>query len=152
MTPSFIRRPIRVESSSHKTVLHVSQPTTEGVARAVLGLLPRQLAHGYRVFVGCPAGGELAEMAGRAGAEHVVWEAVRDPLRSVADVIELSRIVDQVRPDIVHLHSSKAGLAGRLALRGRLPTVFQPNAWSFLALTGAARSAAGRGCCTRIST
>jgi glycosyltransferase involved in cell wall biosynthesis len=35
---------------------------------------------------------------------------------------------------VVHLHSSKAGLAGRLALRGRTPTIFQTHAWSFLAL------------------
>ena len=44
-----------------------------------------------------------------------------------------------VAPDLVHLHSAKAGLAGRLALRGRLPTVFQPHAWSFEAAGGADR-------------
>jgi glycosyltransferase involved in cell wall biosynthesis len=42
----------------------------------------------------------------------------------------------------VHLHSSKAGLCGRLALRGRLPTVFQPQAWSFHAAGGVVRWAA----------
>ena len=36
-------------------------------------------------------------------------------------------------PDVVHLHSGKAGLAGRLVVRDRVPTVFQPHAWSFLA-------------------
>jgi glycosyltransferase involved in cell wall biosynthesis len=53
------------------------------------------------------------------------------------------RIVDTLDPDVVHLHSSKAGLVGRLALRGRRPTVFQPHAWSFEAADGAlARGAA----------
>jgi glycosyltransferase involved in cell wall biosynthesis len=33
----------------------------------------------------------------------------------------------------VHLHSGKAGLVGRLVVRDRIPTVFQPHAWSFLA-------------------
>jgi glycosyltransferase involved in cell wall biosynthesis len=44
----------------------------------------------------------------------------------------LARVIRRVDPDIVHLHSSKAGLAGRLALRGRRPTIFTPHAWSFL--------------------
>ena len=46
-------------------------------------------------------------------------------------------IVGEVDPDLVHLHSAKAGLAGRLLLRGRRPTVFQPHAWSFEATGGA---------------
>jgi glycosyltransferase involved in cell wall biosynthesis len=41
-----------------------------------------------------------------------------------------------VSPALVHLHSAKAGVAGRLALRGRLATVFQPHAWSFEAAGG----------------
>jgi glycosyltransferase involved in cell wall biosynthesis len=40
------------------------------------------------------------------------------------------------------LHSSKAGLVGRLALRGSTPTVFVPHAWSFDAASGKAAQAA----------
>jgi glycosyltransferase involved in cell wall biosynthesis len=47
-----------------------------------------------------------------------------------------------MRPDLVHLHSSKAGLAGRLALRGHRTTIFQPHAWSFEAVRGPLRAAA----------
>jgi glycosyltransferase involved in cell wall biosynthesis len=34
------------------------------------------------------------------------------------------------------LHGSKAGLAGRLAVRGKRPTLFQPHLWSFQAQPG----------------
>jgi glycosyltransferase involved in cell wall biosynthesis len=58
-----------------------------------------------------------------------------------AEVARLRRVLRAFDPDLVHLHSSKAGLAGRLALRGRVPTVFQPHAWSFAAVTGPVRAA-----------
>ncbi len=59
----------------------------------------------------------------------------------VGETRRLARLVRAWAPDVVHLHSSKAGLAGRLALRGRLPTVFQPHAWSFEAAAGVVRAA-----------
>jgi glycosyltransferase involved in cell wall biosynthesis len=53
-----------------------------------------------------------------------------------AETARLRRIVAGVGPELVHLHSSKAGLCGRLALRGRRTTIFQPQAWSFHAVGG----------------
>lgn len=51
----------------------------------------------------------------------------------------LGAIVSSVGPDVLHLHSSKAGLVGRLAVRGSVPTLFQPHAWSFEAAEGFSR-------------
>jgi glycosyltransferase involved in cell wall biosynthesis len=71
------------------------------------------------------------------------WEATRGPRPAVlAETRRLLRIVEAYDPDLVHLHSSKAGLAGRLALRGRRPTIFQPHGWSFEAVTGLAQAGA----------
>jgi len=68
-----------------------------------------------------------------AGATHVTWRAERAPSAATArELRAFTRVVDVVQPDLVHLHSSKAGLVGRLALRGNTPTVFQPHGWSFL--------------------
>ena len=41
----------------------------------------------------------------------------------------LRRIVRRVAAEFAHVHSSKAGLAGRLAVRGGVPTMFTPHAW-----------------------
>ena len=46
----------------------------------------------------------------------------------------LRELIAAAAPDVVHLHSSTAGLAGRLAVRGRIPTIFQPHAWSWQAV------------------
>ncbi len=117
-------------------ILHLSQPTDAGVAKVVLDLCRSQLAAGHIVTVACPRG-PLHDRLVAAGVPWQLWRASRQPgpwlLREMHAVRTL---VERVRPDLVHLHSSKAGLAGRLALRGETPTVFQPHAWSFEAADG----------------
>ena len=129
--------------SERLSVLHVSQPTEGGVGRYVADLALDQVGRGWRVLVASPTYGDLAAQTLEAGAGHLPWSAGRAPgPGSVLDATRLGRIVRDVKPDLVHLHSSKAGFAGRLALRGRLPTVFQPHAWSFEAVRGPVRPAA----------
>lgn len=123
-------------------VLHVSKPTSEGVAEVLLGYVRDQVARGWGVTVACPDDGWLGAAARRAGADVVRWEARRNPgPRTITETLRLRRVVRRVRPDVVHLHSAKAGLAGRLAVRGRRPTLYQPHAWSFAATRGLTRRA-----------
>ncbi|MEV7541713.1 glycosyltransferase family 4 protein [Streptomyces sp. NPDC089915] len=119
------------------TVLHLVQPVEGGVARVVTDLAAAQCAAGLRVVVACPDGGVLADGARAAGAEVRVWRAGRSPGPGLpAEVLGAARLIRRVRPDLLHTHSAKAGLAGRMAVRGSLPTVFQPHAWSFDAVGG----------------
>jgi glycosyltransferase involved in cell wall biosynthesis len=133
-------------SSDQRTslrVLHVSQPADGGAAVVVAHLVKDQFARGHDVAVACSPEGELAAAVEAAGARLVPWAATRQPgLRAVSEARSLARIFGAEHPDLVHLHSSKAGLAGRLALRGRLPTIFQPHGWSFEAVRGPHRVAA----------
>lgn len=47
--------------------------------------------------------------------------------------MEIRNIVDKVKPDVVHLHSSKAGAVGRLAIDGKNVSMFYtPHGYSFL--------------------
>lgn len=118
-----------------RPVLLVAQPTTGGVARCVAQLAGAGVEAGYDVHVACPAGGELATEVIDAGA---TWHHL--PLRRSAGPADLLRIL-QVRSlakhaSVVHLHSSKAGAVGRLALIGKRPRpacVFTPHAHSWLA-------------------
>jgi glycosyltransferase involved in cell wall biosynthesis len=124
-------------------VLHVTQPTEAGVGGFVSAVIADQSARGWSVTLASPDRANLPLAAREAGATFHPWPATRAPGPSVAvEVRRLKAILDSVRPDLVHLHASKAGLAGRLALRGSLPTIFQPNAWSFEALAGPLRTVA----------
>ena len=124
------------------SILHVSQPTEGGVCRCVLELAADQLERGWEVAVASP-GGELGQEARELGARHLTWEAGRSPgPGTAAETLRLRRLIARAEPTLVHLHSSKAGVAGRLALHGRRPTVFQPHGWSFYPLSGALRRAA----------
>ena len=142
-----MRQPQHQDGLAGLTVLHVTQPADGGVARVVTDLVRAQVDDGARVVVAAPtaAGGRLAAQVRRAGAEAAHWSARRSPGPGLpAETRELARLIRAVRPDLVHLHSAKAGLAGRLAVRGTVPTVFQPHAWSFDAAGGALACAARR--------
>ncbi|MDX5566324.1 glycosyltransferase [Streptomyces sp. ID05-04B] len=122
------------EPDAGPRVLHLTQPVEGGVAQVVTDLARAQLAAGLHVTVACPDGGLAGELRS-LGARTRRWAATRSPGPSLpGEVRQLVRLIAEVRPDLVHAHSAKAGLAGRLAVRGRIPTVFQPHAWSFEAV------------------
>jgi len=120
-------------------VLHVCESTVGGIGVFIAGLAQYQLEHGYEVAIAVPSGGpQIAELEA-AGARHLPWEAIAQPKPpAVAREIKALRShVASFDPDVVHLHSSKAGLVGRLVVRGSRPTILQPHSWSFWARTGA---------------
>ncbi|WP_167159055.1 MULTISPECIES: glycosyltransferase family 4 protein [Streptomyces] len=124
-------------SAGQLSVLHLVQPVEGGVARVVTDLVRDQLRSGFRVTVACPEGGPLSTELTRLGARVHPWRATRSPGPALlGETLRAARLVRRVRPDVIHAHSAKAGVAARLAVRGRVPTVFQPHAWSFEAVGG----------------
>jgi glycosyltransferase involved in cell wall biosynthesis len=103
------------------------------VPRVVQQLAENQVARGWEVGVAAPR---------PLGGEWLEWNARRSPGPTTpAETLALGRAIRRFRPDVVHLHSAKAGLCGRLWLRGGTPTVFQPHAWSFEAVEGTLKRA-----------
>lgn len=126
-----------------RSILHVAQPRDAGVPRVAAGLVADQVKRGLAVSVASPPDGELRLAAERAGARWLPWSATRGPgPDTLVEGRRLAAIIGEVDADLVHLHSSKAGLTGRLVLRGRRPVVFQPHSWSFEAAGGALGRAA----------
>lgn len=67
---------------------------------------------------------------------HPIRHLVRPlrPHRDVSAVVELRRALGRLRPDLVSLHTAKAGAVGRLAAIGSgAPVVYTPHGWPFTA-------------------
>ena len=84
----------------------------------------------------CPENvGSLAEKAEALGIPVYPLDVPRE-ISVVADlraVIETRRQIKWLNPDLIHAHSSKGGVLGRLAaLRTGIPVIYTPNAYAFL--------------------
>jgi len=56
-----------------------------------------------------------------------------NPIEDIKAFFEVKKVYNQEKPDIVHLHSSKAGIIGRLAINGKKTKLFYtPHGYSFL--------------------
>lgn len=55
-----------------------------------------------------------------------------NPRKDITAILKLRKIIKNEKPDIVHLHSSKAGVIGRIASRKlKCKVVFTVHGWSF---------------------
>jgi glycosyltransferase involved in cell wall biosynthesis len=94
----------------------------------------RDEGHLVRVWVG--GRGPFVDALRQRGVDVVPLRHLVAPLRPLADlraVIELRRALASFRPDLVTLHSSKAGALGRLAARGSgVPVVYTAHGWPFV--------------------
>ena len=56
-----------------------------------------------------------------------------NPIKDLKALIEIKKIIRNVKPDVIHLHSSKAGFLGRFAANGRkIKMLYNPHGFSFL--------------------
>lgn len=91
----------------------------------------------YQVFLFAGPGGILDQEAlAIADAEVVLIPALKHPIRPWQDLralLELARLLKEHEIDLVHTHSSKAGIIGRLAARlaGVRVVVHTVHGWSF---------------------
>lgn len=79
--------------------------------------------------------GYLTDESRRLGIRTHVLPSLVQPLRPAQDVGALAQVVRLLRetkPDLIHCHTSKAGVLGRLAARlTGVPAVFTAHTWSF---------------------
>jgi glycosyltransferase involved in cell wall biosynthesis len=115
-----------------------------GAQTAVALLLPGLIGQ-FEVTLAAQGSGPLRDAAEAAGVRYVELRHVRrpiDPWHDALALVELMRLCRRARPEIVHVHSSKMGVLGRLAAwLARVPVrVLTVHGWSFAAYNGLTRS------------
>jgi len=93
----------------------------------------KNLGHEVVIFVG--GQGIVVDRAKQLGIDcRSLKYLVRDiaPWADIRGYFELSRALTDLKPDLVHLHSAKAGILGRLvARRLAVPAVYTAHGWPF---------------------
>jgi glycosyltransferase involved in cell wall biosynthesis len=117
-------------------IVHVITKAEHGGAQSYVdALASSQCIAGHDVVVIAGEHGPLLDSVATNGAStHVIDSLVHKP-SLVADRRALSALRSwlwSAAPDVVHLHSSKAGLLGRVAARSlRIPAVYTAHGWPF---------------------
>lgn len=100
--------------SEKKLILHVAQPTSGGVRDFIVEIC-RSLG-GFRHIVAAPSPLEYA----RSDVKTVKWFGAAREIRLIRDsvaAISLAVVIIKLKPDVIHLHSSKAGGVGAFLSR-----------------------------------
>jgi glycosyltransferase involved in cell wall biosynthesis len=116
--------------------LLVFEPPDGGVAEHVRQLAVGLDGRGWRVTVSGPRESMIYPALDRAGVPVVrlpLRRGFAHPAHDLAALGRLLRLVRRLRPDLVHLHSSKAGVLGRLAAGSvATPSVYTPHCFPFV--------------------
>lgn len=113
-------------------VVHVVEATKGGVHTYVRNLIQHQCARGYEVHVLACETLSAAPLADSGACVHR-YASSRNPLHLAAVVRQVADGLERVAPDIVHAHSTFAGLYARLAAGAAAGAamVYQPHGWCF---------------------
>lgn len=121
-----------------KKILYVVEAMGGGVFSYLVDLV-NQLVNEYDIYIAYALRPQTPENFKDYFDKRVNYIEVKNFVREInvrkelKAVYELKRIERQIKPDIIHLHSSKAGVIGRIAFNGKdVPVFYTPHGYSFL--------------------
>lgn len=119
----------------HK-IVHIARPLT-GVGVYISLLVEHINNETFENFLFCNKEYENSEMPHQINSvvsEHHI-DLIRriNIIRDLKCLIQIIKHLKKVKPDIIHCHSAKAGILGRIAgVYLKIPTVYTPHAFSYL--------------------
>jgi glycosyltransferase involved in cell wall biosynthesis len=105
-----------------------------GASIHVLDLASGMQSQGHDVTILVGGNGILFDIASAAGVKCVHVEHLKREISLVSDLrcfFYLRKILRESKPDLLHVHSSKAGFLGRFAAKSlNIPVVFTAHGWA----------------------
>lgn len=121
-----------------KKILYVVEAMGGGVFTYIVELA-NALSDKYEVYIAYATRKQTPQNYKEYFKDSVHLIEVKNFTRSVKSTqdlkafFEIKKIARKIKPDIIHLHSSKAGALGRWAFNGRkIPLFYTPHGYSFL--------------------
>jgi glycosyltransferase involved in cell wall biosynthesis len=119
-----------------RRVLLAFEPPDGGVAQNVAQLAAELHGFGWEVELAAPKVSAIADRAAAAGlaVHRLDWtRGYWSPVRDARSARQLLRCLRRGKFDLLHCHSAKAGVIGRLAGRmAGVPTIYSPHCFPFI--------------------
>ena len=114
--------------------LLITKADIGGAQIHVLSLI-KSLQNKIRFTLGCGEQGYLTDQAKLLGIEVIVIPQLQRQIsltRDFSSIGEIRDVLQRLKPDLLHAHSSKAGVIGRLAARSAgIKSLFTAHGWAF---------------------
>lgn len=121
-----------------KKILYITEAMGGGVFTYLVGL-SNELINNYDIYIAYSTRSQTPSNYREYFDSRIhlikVENFVRsiNPIRDICALREIKKIANEIKPDIIHLHSSKAGVLGRIGFSGKKYKLFYtPHGYSFL--------------------
>lgn len=122
-------------TGNKKVCYVITLPDLGGAQSHVYEIMAGMKQFGYEAVLLVGKRGWLTEKADELGIRtYVIGSMVREisPMQDLRAVYDIRSILLKEKPSLVHCHSSKAGIVGRIAARlCNIPNVFTAHGWAF---------------------
>lgn len=116
-------------------IIHICQSDIGGVVEYTYLLIKNLDKNKYENILICPSSGNIRRKISELGTKIYILEMIREIsfFKDFKDILEIRKIIKKENPDILFLHSSKAGALGRIAGIGikNLKVIYNPHGWAF---------------------
>ncbi len=120
-----------------KTIVLITECLTKGIGKHITDLYKSLRNDDLKIYVlygKDRSEKKFIEMLDEQDRVEIPHLKEKIGFNDISSIFEIKKILKTIKPDVVHLHSSKAGLSGRIAAKlcGIKKIIYSPHAYFFL--------------------